>query len=590
MAAVAGHCSKEFFRFFTLLAVIDLMNHVYTDASDQQKISLGYIWENPRHEEHNAVEVLVDGSRNELRLTCILDPPLPVTKENFLERDKIVKWMNIRKTHGHQLKQTFWSDDQAVTAVSLTNLRLRDLGTYGCSYRSILKTINITVSNLEEVKKLPEPTSHHDLEGVVLNSKDPKGLEKWKPLSQSLEQVPLGLKPFPCQVPNTPTGKPNSVHKLKPGDIDIILSLGGAISSGIAANSSTVPGLFVSHKTLSFSIGGKWNVEQFISLPSILKKFNANLKGAVIQEEDFSTIHYGSSIRQLPLRTNYLIKKLESRRDIDFNSSWKLLTLSLDFDDYCVACRLPMGWNDQIKSVVEALDTLYMKIPRLFVNLVMAPNVSQLYNLPSSKACPLLYRKTCECLEASFDEDKRKVDQMQTELKNHLTEVIQKYNTRPDFAVVIQPFWTNIDKDKNDLFARDCFHLSATGQELVAVNLWNNMLQPNGQKRTNWNLGKAMRCPTENHPYLFTWSNGPKDDTADFSVANDMEAETLQVTGPKSKSSSKLKVALGVGLSLFVVVVVIVGLLLYTKRNRPISMRDRIRILATPWKRMKEKV
>ena len=69
-----------------------------------------------------------------------------------------------------------------------------------------------------------------------------------------------------------------------------------------------------------------------------------------------------------------------------------------------------------------------------------------------------------------------------------------------------------------------------------------------------------------------------------------MEVETLHMTGPKSKSSSKLTVALGVGLSLFIVVVVIVGLLVYTKRNRPISMRDRIRILATPWKRMKEKI
>ena len=111
---------------------------------DPQKLSLGYIWENPRYEEHSADEVLVDGSRTELRLTCILDPPLPVTKENFLERDKIVKWMKIHKTHGNRLTQTFWSDDQAVTAVSLTNLGLRDLGTYGCSYRSVLKTINIT--------------------------------------------------------------------------------------------------------------------------------------------------------------------------------------------------------------------------------------------------------------------------------------------------------------------------------------------------------------------------------------------------------------------------------------------------------------
>ena len=105
---------------------------------------MGYIWENPRFEEHSAEEVLVDGARNELRLTCILDPPLPVTKENFLERDEIVKWMKIHKTYGHQLKETFWSDDQAVTAVSLTKLGLKDLGTYGCSYRSVLKTINIT--------------------------------------------------------------------------------------------------------------------------------------------------------------------------------------------------------------------------------------------------------------------------------------------------------------------------------------------------------------------------------------------------------------------------------------------------------------
>ena len=45
----------------------------------------------------------------------------------------------------------------------------------------------VQVSNLGEVKKLPEPASHYGLEGVVLNIKDSKGLEKWKPFSKKLE-------------------------------------------------------------------------------------------------------------------------------------------------------------------------------------------------------------------------------------------------------------------------------------------------------------------------------------------------------------------------------------------------------------------
>lgn len=110
----------------------------------QKEVSLGYIWEDPRAEEHDATEVIVDGSRNELRLTCILKPPLPLTKETFLSRDKIVKWIKIEKTHGHQLMNTFWSDGQDVTAISLSKLRLQDLGTYGCTYGSLMKTINIT--------------------------------------------------------------------------------------------------------------------------------------------------------------------------------------------------------------------------------------------------------------------------------------------------------------------------------------------------------------------------------------------------------------------------------------------------------------
>ena len=125
-------------------SIMTWCRHLLLFIGLHKKVSLGFIWENPRVEKHDAVEVTVDGSRDELRLTCILTPPLPLTKENFRSRDSIVKWMKIGKTHGNQLRRTFWSDNQDITAISLSKLKLQDLGTYGCSYQSLLKTINIT--------------------------------------------------------------------------------------------------------------------------------------------------------------------------------------------------------------------------------------------------------------------------------------------------------------------------------------------------------------------------------------------------------------------------------------------------------------
>ncbi|XP_065058871.1 phospholipase B1, membrane-associated-like [Rhopilema esculentum] len=570
---------------FAIVGFIALIKATNNNSSTQQKAYLGYIWENPRAENHNAEEVIVDGSNDELRLTCILDPPLPLTKENFISRDKIVKWMRIQKTHGHQIKSTFWSDDQGITAISLSKLKLRDLGTYGCSYRSYLKTINLTVSNIAEIQRLPEAKSHSDLEGAVLNIKEVKGLESWKPLPGK-EKGSFGMTIFPCSVPTTHNSKANSVNQLQPKDIDVILSLGGAFSTGVATGSLTVPGLFSSHKTRSFSIGGKLTVEHFITLPSILKKFNPSLKGAIFEEETFSTINYGSSIRQLPRRALNLIRKLETRKDVDFERSWKLLTLSLDFDDYCIACRLESGWDDHLKSVVETLDTLHSKVPRLFVNLVLAPNVTQLYSSPSSQKCSQLYRKSCECMDSQSDEDKTKVAQMQNDMKKYMAKIVHKYNTGPNFTVVVQPFWTDIISDREDLFAKDCFHLSSVGQELAAVNLWNNMLEPVDLKHTQWITRKSLRCPTPTHPFFFTFANSRKVLPSDFPMADTIEVD-VAITA-KSKSTM---VALGVGLSLFVVVVVVTStILIYIKKQSSVPMRDRIRILATPWKRMKEKV
>eukprot|EP00731_Ephydatia_muelleri_P038255 Em0695g1a len=77
-----------------------------------------------------------------------------------------------------------------------------------------------------------------------------------------------------------------------------------------------------------------------------------------------------------------------------------------------------------------------------------------------------------------------------------------KYDTSDDFTVVIQPFpsgielpYKNGEPDKS-YFAPDCFHFSTKGHKEMAVGLWNNMLQPVGQKSTDWTLNQAIICPS----------------------------------------------------------------------------------------------
>ena len=87
----------------------------------------------------------------------------------------------------------------------------------------------------------------------------------------------------------------------------------------------------------------------------------------------------------------------------------------------------------------------------------------------------------------------------------------------------------------------------------------------------------------QSHPYLFTAVNSPKDAVLDAPLEKDVQ------NAPTGKSSSARKIALGIGLtSFFVLIVVAVIILLRKHRRMPISAR--IRILAKPWRRMKEKI
>ncbi|CAK1545817.1 unnamed protein product [Leptosia nina] len=95
-----------------------------------------------------------------------------------------------------------------------------------------------------------------------------------------------------------------------------------------------------------------------------------------------------------------------------------------------------------------------------------------------------------------------------------------RYDTRPDFTVVVQPFMRLFNAPlppteplplviHQSYITHDCFHFSQKGHALAANLLWNNLLEPVGNKSDNVPpvLMNSFRCPSKQAPYIFTNKN-----------------------------------------------------------------------------------
>ena len=60
---------------------------------------------------------------------------------------------------------------------------------------------------------------------------------------------------------------------------------------------------------------------------------------------------------------------------------------------------------------------------------------------------------------------------------------------------VLQPFAEHTELSDFAFISADCFHPSIRGQSLFAQGLWNNMMQPVGQKSTSISEADGKICP-----------------------------------------------------------------------------------------------
>ncbi|KAF2898923.1 hypothetical protein ILUMI_07251 [Ignelater luminosus] len=343
--------------------------------------------------------------------------------------------------------------------------------------------------------------------------------------------------PFPC-INSTKHGigrstvKPTSVHKLRPGDIDVIGAMGDSLIAGNGALEEWALGNMIEYRGISWCVGGQGTWRNFLTLPNILKEFNPSLTGYSRGTGEFLSWNSQMNVA-FPVaadadalrQAKILVKRMKKYPGMNMTEDWKMVTVFFGANDLCSAqCYNKVGNSPErhARKLMVALDYLQEHLPRTFVNLIPVLDVSVSVRVKRSMMCRFMHMLYCTCFHQSGSDPMTAITAMAKEYQRaeELLIASGRYDKKEDFTVVIQPFmkFFNAPSDPAHRFdeaidisyiTHDCFHFSQKGHALGANMLWNNLLQPVGTKsiKPMHFIMEKFKCPSENAPYLFTNKN-----------------------------------------------------------------------------------
>ncbi|XP_068108269.1 phospholipase B1, membrane-associated-like isoform X2 [Hyperolius riggenbachi] len=326
-----------------------------------------------------------------------------------------------------------------------------------------------------------------------------------------------------------PQGRPDSRKDLRVPTCHPLLRY--PPQAAIGANATNVLQIPTEYRHFAWSIGGHGSLADIITLPNILKTFNPNIVGfakrstvsyrpAELEDAGLNLAITGANSILLPQQARHLIDTLKTLPDVNYKEDWKVITIFIGGNDLCDFCKNKTLYSAEsfILSVTESLDMLQNELPRSIVNVVQLFEISQLRQINDRTVSCVLQRIFCSCVVQPKDDSPELLEVLDQNRKfqNMLEDVIEKsgrYDGKRDFAVVLQPFLQNMQPPTDpeggidySFFTPDCFHPTMKAHEQMAKALWNNMLQPRGEKSllNSFSEDVQLLCPSQEHPYIYT--------------------------------------------------------------------------------------
>ncbi|XP_041950493.1 phospholipase B1, membrane-associated-like [Alosa sapidissima] len=339
---------------------------------------------------------------------------------------------------------------------------------------------------------------------------------------------------LPCMDRSPSPVPPTSVHEVRPADIKVVAAIGDSLTAGngLGASPNNLLQVLVQYRGLSWCVGGDKNLSHVSTLPNILKEFNANVTGfsedSGRQDTPQAFLNQavaGAKAADILGQARALVERMKTDSRVDFQNDWKVITVFIGGNDMCDYCKNALQFSPETfaRHVRETLDFLKQEVPRAIVNLVEPLHIVPLRRMHQDKSlnCPTwLVNILCPCVisPAEGSEAERRLAELNRAYQQVLHELTEsgRYDTHDNFTVVIQPFMRTIilpllpdGRADRSYFTPDCFHLSQKAHTQMARALWNNMLEPLGNKTHTQEFTNSieMKCPSQSSPFVRTYKN-----------------------------------------------------------------------------------
>jgi GDSL-like Lipase/Acylhydrolase len=176
---------------------------------------------------------------------------------------------------------------------------------------------------------------------------------------------------------------PTSVHRLTPGDIDVIGAIGDSLTAANGAFAIDSIQTTLEGRGVSWSIGGKDNWRKFVTLPNLIKEFSPNLYGyaevanslGFQKESKFNVAEPGAISGHTVRQAKNLVKRMRSDRNVDIQRHWKVITIMIGSNDFCLEICYHNNQDKEIEKaradMIRVLRILRENLPRTLVNVVV---------------------------------------------------------------------------------------------------------------------------------------------------------------------------------------------------------------------------